>query len=103
MGAERPGNQLICRFSEKDKTAYCYDKQGNRLEAAGSEGTEVFSYNAFYQQTAVTMPEGKHLENRYDAEYLRGRGSGKRNSYNFSLEWFYESRSKFYYRESGSK
>ena len=71
MGAERPGNQLICRFSEKDKTAYCYDKQGNRLEAAGSEGTEVFSYNAFYQQTAVTMPEGKHLENRYDAEYLR--------------------------------
>ena len=64
-------NQLICRFSEKDKTAYCYDKQGNLLEAAGAEGTAVFSYNAFHQQTAVTMPDGKHLENRYDAEYLR--------------------------------
>ena len=64
-------NQLICRFSEKDKTAYCYDKQGNLLEAAGAEGTAVFSYNAFHQQTAMTMPDGKHLENRYDAEYLR--------------------------------
>ena len=64
-------NQLICRFSEKDKTADRYDKQGNLLEAAGAEGTEVFSYNAFHQQTAVTMPNGKHLENRYDAEYLR--------------------------------
>ena len=64
-------NQLICRFSEKDKTAYCYDKQGNLLEAAGAEGTAVFSYNAFRQQTAVTMPDGKHLENQYDAEYLR--------------------------------
>ena len=64
-------NQLICRFSEKEKTAYCYDKQGNLLEAAGAEGTAVFSYNAFHQQTAMTMPDGKHLENRYDAEYLR--------------------------------
>ena len=64
-------NQLICRFSEKDKTAYCYDKQGNLLEAAGAEGTAVFSYNAFHQQTAMTMLDGKHLENRYDAEYLR--------------------------------
>ena len=64
-------NQLICRFSEKDKTAYCYDKQGNLLEAAGAEGTAVFSYNAFHQQTAMTMPDGKHLENQYDAEYLR--------------------------------
>ena len=64
-------NQLICRFSEKDKTAYRYDKQGNLLEAAGAEGTAVFSYNAFHQQTAMTMPDGKHLENRYDAEYLR--------------------------------
>ena len=64
-------NQLICRFSEKEKTAYRYDLQGNLLEAAGAEGTEVFSYNAFQQQTAVTMPDGKHLENRYDAEYLR--------------------------------
>ena len=64
-------NQLICRFSEKDKTAYRYDKQGNLLEAAGAEGTEVFSYNAFQQQTTVTMPNGKHLENQYDAEYLR--------------------------------
>ena len=64
-------NQLICRFSEKDVTAYCYDKQGNLLEAAGAEETAVFSYNAFHQQTAVTMPDGKHLENRYDAEYLR--------------------------------
>ena len=64
-------NQLICRFSEKDKTAYRYDKQGNLLEAAGAEGTAVFSYNAFHQQTAMTMLDGKHLENRYDAEYLR--------------------------------
>lgn len=64
-------NQLICRFSEKDKTAYRYDQQGNLLEAAGAEGTAVFSYNAFHQQTAMTMPDGKHLENRYDAEYLR--------------------------------
>ena len=64
-------NQLICRFSEKEKTAYRYDQQGNLLEAAGAEGTAVFSYNAFHQQTAVTMPDGKHLENRYDAEYLR--------------------------------
>ena len=64
-------NQLICHFSEKDKTAYRYDQQGNLLEAAGAEGTAVFSYNAFHQQTAVTMPDGKHLENRYDAEYLR--------------------------------
>ena len=64
-------NQLICRFSEKEKTAYRYDLQGNLLEAAGAEGTAVFSYNAFQQQTAVTMPDGKHLENRYDAEYLR--------------------------------
>ena len=64
-------NQLICRFSEKDKTAYRYDKQGNLLEAAGAEGTAVFSYNAFHQQTAMTMPDGKHLENQYDAEYLR--------------------------------
>ena len=64
-------NQLICHFSEKDKTAYRYDKQGNLLEAAGAEGTEVFSYNVFHQQTAVTMPDGKRLENRYDAEYLR--------------------------------
>ena len=64
-------NQLICRFSEKEKTAYRYDLQGNLLEAAGAEGTAVFSYNAFHQQTAVTMPDGKHLENRYDAEYLR--------------------------------
>ena len=63
-------NQLICRFSEKDKTAYCYDKQGNLLEAAGAEGIAVFSYNAFHQQTAMTMLEGKRLENRYDAEYL---------------------------------
>ena len=103
MGAERPGNQLICRFSEKDKTAYCYDKQGNRLEAAGSEGTEVFSYNAFHQQTAVTMLDGKHLENRYDAEYLRAGAVENGTVTTFSLEWFYESRSKFYYRESGSK
>ena len=64
-------NQLICRFSEKEKTAYRYDLQGNLLEAAGAEGTAVFSYNAFQQQTTVTMPNGKHLENRYDAEYLR--------------------------------
>ena len=64
-------NQLICRFSEKEKTAYRYDQQGNLLEAAGAEGTAVFSYNAFQQQTTVTMPNGKHLENRYDAEYLR--------------------------------
>ena len=64
-------NQLICHFSEKEKTAYRYDLQGNLLEAAGAEGTAVFSYNAFHQQTAVTMPDGKHLENRYDAEYLR--------------------------------
>ena len=64
-------NQLICHFSEKDKTADRYDQQGNLLEAAGAEGTEVFSYNAFHQQTAMTMPDGKHLENRYDAEYLR--------------------------------
>ena len=64
-------NQLICRFSEKEKTAYHYDLQGNLLEAAGAEGTEVFSYNAFHQQTAVTMLDGKHLENQYDAEYLR--------------------------------
>ena len=62
---------MICHFSEKDKTAYRYDQQGNLLEAAGAEGTEVFSYNAFQQQTTVTMPDGKHLENRYDAEYLR--------------------------------
>ena len=61
-------NQLICHFSEKDKTADRYDQQGNLLEAAGAEGTEVFSYNAFHQQTAMTMPDGKHLENRYDAE-----------------------------------
>ena len=64
-------NQLICHFSEKEKTAYRYDQQGNLLEAAGAEGTAVFSYNAFHQQTAVTMPDGKHLENQYDAEYLR--------------------------------
>ena len=64
-------NQLICRFSEKEKTAYRYDLQGNLLEAAGAEGTAVFAYNAFHQQTDVTMPDGKHLENRYDAEYLR--------------------------------
>ena len=64
-------NQLICHFSEKDKTAYRYDQQGNLLEVAGAEGTVVFAYNAFHQQTAVTMPDGKHLENRYDAEYLR--------------------------------
>ena len=64
-------NQLICRFSEKEKTAYRYDLQGNLLEAAGAEGTAVFSYNVFHQQTAMTMPDGKHLENRYDAEYLR--------------------------------
>ena len=64
-------NQLICRFSEKEKTAYRYDLQGNLLEAAGAEGTAVFSYNVFHQQTAVTMSDGKHLENQYDAEYLR--------------------------------
>ena len=64
-------NQLICRFSEKGKMAYRYDLQGNLLEAAGAEGRTVFSYNAFHQQTAVTMPNGKHLENQYDAEYLR--------------------------------
>ena len=64
-------NQLICHFSEKEKTAYRYDLQGNLLEAAGAEGRMVFSYNVFHQQTAVTMPDGKHLENRYDAEYLR--------------------------------
>ena len=62
---------MICHFSEKEKTAYRYDQQGNLLEAAGAEGTAVFSYNAFHQQTAVTMPDGKHLENQYDAEYLR--------------------------------
>lgn len=64
-------NQLISRKSLKERTTYSYDQQGNLLEAAGAEGTEVFSYNAFHQQTAVTMPNGKHLENRYDAEYLR--------------------------------
>ncbi|MFW5670164.1 MAG: RHS repeat-associated core domain-containing protein, partial [Acetivibrio ethanolgignens] len=64
-------NQLICRFSEKEKTAYRYDRQGNLLEAAGAEGTTVFSYNVFHQQTAVNMPDGKRLENQYDAEYLR--------------------------------
>ena len=64
-------NQLICRFSEKEKTAYRYDLQGNLLEAAGAEGTTVFSYNVFHQQTAVTMSDGKRLENQYDAEYLR--------------------------------
>uniref|UniRef100_UPI000AE3E4B2 RHS repeat-associated core domain-containing protein n=1 Tax=Acetivibrio ethanolgignens TaxID=290052 RepID=UPI000AE3E4B2 len=64
-------NQLICRFSEKEKTAYRYDRQGNLLEAAGAEGTTVFSYNGFHQQTAVTMPDGKRMENQYDAEYLR--------------------------------
>ena len=64
-------NQLICRFSEKEKTAYRYDLQGNLLEAAGAEGRTVFAYNVFHQQTAVTMPDGKYLENQYDAEYLR--------------------------------
>ena len=64
-------NQLICHFSEKEKTAYRYDLQGNLLEAAGAEGTTVFSYNVFHQQTAVTMSDGKRLENQYDAEYLR--------------------------------
>ena len=64
-------NQLICRFSEKEKTAYRYDLQGNLLEAAGAEGRTVFAYNVFQQQTAVTMPDGKYLENQYDAEYLR--------------------------------
>ena len=76
-------NQLICRFSEKDKTAYRYDKQGNLLEAAGAEGTAVFSYNAFHQQTAMTMPDGKHLENQYDAEYLRAGMVENGNSCNF--------------------
>ena len=37
-------NQLICRLSEKDKTAYRYDQQGNLLEVAGAEGRTVFSY-----------------------------------------------------------
>lgn len=64
-------NQLISRKSLKERTTYSYDQQGNLLEAAGAEGTAVFSYNAFHQQTAMTMLDGKHLENRYDAEYLR--------------------------------
>lgn len=64
-------NQLISRKSLKERTTYSYDQQGNLLEAAGAEGTAVFSYNAFHQQTAMTMPDEKHLENRYDAEYLR--------------------------------
>ena len=64
-------NQLISRKSLKERTTYSYDQQGNLLEAAGAEGTAVFSYNTFHQQTAVTMPDGKHLENQYDAEYLR--------------------------------
>ena len=64
-------NQLIYRFSEREKTSYHYDRQGNLLEAAGAEGSTVFSYNAFHQQLSVDMPDGKRLENRYDAEYLR--------------------------------
>ena len=64
-------NQLISRKSLKERTTYSYDQQGKLLEAAGAEGTAVFSYNAFHQQTAMTMLDGKHLENRYDAEYLR--------------------------------
>ena len=64
-------NQLICRFSEKDKTAYCYDMQGNLLKAAGAEGTTSYTYNAFNQQTAVLTADGGKLENQYDAEYLR--------------------------------
>ena len=37
-------NQLIGRLSEKDKTAYRYDQQGNLLEVAGAEERTVFSY-----------------------------------------------------------
>ena len=64
-------NQLTSRRSCGEHITYTYDQQGNLLEAAGAEGRMVFSYNVFHQQTAVTMPDGKHLENRYDAEYLR--------------------------------
>ena len=64
-------NQLICRLSEKDKTAYRYDQQGNLLKAAGAEGTTSYTYNAFNQQTAVLTADGERLENQYDAEYLR--------------------------------
>ena len=55
-------NQLICRLSEKDKTAYRYDQQGNLLEVAGAEGRTVFSYTkSLYSplplKCAISLPE----------------------------------------------
>ncbi len=64
-------NQLVSRTWDGGYAAYHYDRQGNLLEAAGTEGNTLFAYNVFNRQTAVTMPDGGRLENRYDAEGLR--------------------------------
>ena len=64
-------NQLVSRTWDGGYVACHYDRQGNLLEAAGTEGNTLFAYNVFNRQTAVTMPDGGRLENRYDAEGLR--------------------------------
>ena len=64
-------NQLVSRTWDGGYAAYHYDRQGNLLEAAGTEGNTLFAYNVFNRQMAVTMPDGGRLENRYDAEGLR--------------------------------
>ena len=85
-GTDRNGENRVTRIFE-------YDALGNvRKAVAGG-----FCYTYEYR------PDGKRLENRYDAEYLRAGAVENGTVTTFSLEWFYESRSKFYYRESGSK
>ena len=76
-------NQLVCCFSEKEKTAYRYDLQGNVLRAIGTEGELCYSYNAFNQQIKVHNSNGSSLESLYDAEYLRARTVENGNVCNF--------------------
>ena len=64
-------NQLLHQDSNQEDTTYEYDLQGNILKATGTNGITTYSYNAFNQQTMVSMPNGNTLENYYDAEYLR--------------------------------
>ena len=85
-------NQLISHFSEKDKTAYRYDQQGNLLEVAGAEsspeGDTISRYIPGYG-VAVGWNREKdgyhyyHLDEQNSTAYITGSSGEIENRYEY--------------------
>jgi RHS repeat-associated protein len=56
-----PGGSVNSRFD------YTYDELGRRTTMTTLEGTWTYGYDASGQLTAVTLPNGRHIEYAYDA------------------------------------